>query len=81
MSARVFGKADVRVPEMNSSEVQPEALAKQRFLNEVMVVHDGDVLQAAVEHPVKREGAGRVLWVLFQAVLPLPLSSTGELCL
>lgn len=29
----VFGKADVRVPEMNSSEVQLEALVKQRFLN------------------------------------------------
>lgn len=32
----VFGKADVRVPEMNSSEVQLEALVKQRFLNEAM---------------------------------------------
>lgn len=33
---KVFGKADVRVPEMNGSEVQPETLVEQRFLNEVM---------------------------------------------
>lgn len=33
-----------------------------------------DVLQAAVEHCVKREGAGIILWDLFFAVPPLPLS-------